>query len=121
MGKIFLFSIRRMIRQRCAVWFFLMIGMTLLSFCISVISFGANASLAVWYGENGSNQEDVQQLLESPISEQAENILFISKDKNMRLIGWKGFGIDQWFPHSTGRFFSEEEEKDGEMVINMML
>lgn len=128
MGKIFLFSIRRMIRQRCAVWFFLMIGMTLLSFCISVIlgfvsrsyfnetQFGANASLAVWYGENGSNQEDVQQLLESPISEQAENILFISKDKNMRLIGWKGFGIDQWFPHSTGRFFSEEEEKDGEMV-----
>lgn len=103
MGKIFLFSIRRMIRQRCAVWFFLMIGMTLLSFCISVIlgfvsrsyfnetQFGANASLAVWYGENGSNQEDVQQLLESPISEQAENILFISKDKNMRLIGWKGF------------------------------
>ena len=96
MGKIFLFSIRRMIRQRCAVWFFLMIGMTLLSFCISVIlgfvsrsyfnetQFGANASLAVWYGENGSNQEDVQQLLESPISEQAENILFISKDKNMR-------------------------------------
>ena len=128
MGKIFLFSIRRMIRQRCAVWFFLMIGMTLLSFCISVIlgfvsrsyfnetQFGANASLAVWYGENGSNQEDVQQLLESPISEQAENILFISKDKNMRLIGWKGFGIDQWFPHSTGRFFSEDEEKDGEMV-----
>lgn len=78
--------------------------------------FGANASLAVWYGENGSNQEDIQQLLESKISEQAENILFISKDKNMRLIGWKGFGIDQWFPHSTGRFFSEEEEKDGEMV-----
>lgn len=128
MGKIFLFSIRRMIRQRCAVWFFLMIGMTLLSFCISVIlgfvsrsyfnetQFGANASLAVWYGENGSNQEDIQQLLESTISEQAENILFISKDKNMRLIGWKGFGIDQWFPHSTGRFFSEEEEKDGEMV-----
>ena len=128
MGKIFLFSIRRMIRQRCAVWFFLMIGMTLLSFCISVIlgfvsrsyfnetQFGANASLAVWYGENGSNQEDIQQLLESKISEQAENILFISKDKNMRLIGWKGFGIDQWFPHSTGRFFSEEEEKDGEMV-----
>ena len=34
----------------------------------------------------------------------------------MRLIGWKGFGIDQWFPHSTGRFFSEKEEKDGEMV-----
>ena len=77
MGKIFLFSIRRMIRQRCAVWFFLMIGMTLLSFCISVIlgfvsrsyfnetQFGANASLAVWYGENGSNQEDIQQLLES--------------------------------------------------------
>lgn len=128
MGKIFLFSIRRMIRQRCAVCFFLMIGMTLLSFCISVIlgfvsrsyfnetQFGANASLAVWYGENGSNQEDIQQLLESKISEQAENILFISKDKNMRLIGWKGFGIDQWFPHSTGRFFSEEEEKDGEMV-----
>ena len=34
----------------------------------------------------------------------------------MRLIGWKGFGIDQWFPHSTGRFFSEEEEKDGVQI-----
>ena len=74
MGKIFLFSIRRMIRQRCAVWFFLMIGMTLLSFCISVIlgfvsrsyfnetQFGANASLAVWYGENGSNKEAAREV-----------------------------------------------------------
>ena len=45
MGKIFLFSIRRMIRQRCAVCFFLMIGMTSMIGIQTIINLGVVVGL----------------------------------------------------------------------------
>ena len=140
LGKLLLFSMKRMCVQRRGVWLLLVIGMVISCLSMSIIfgfvsknyynevQFGASSSITVWFGESGSSQDDISQLLESPIVDEAKNILFISRDfisrdltsgdgdTNTRLIGWKGFDVDQWFPHSTGRFFTQEEEEKGGMV-----
>ncbi len=129
MIKLLLFSMQRMSIQRRGIWLLLVIGMVISCISMSIIfgfisknyynevQFGASSSITVWFGEEKSSQGEMNQLLRNPIVDEAENILFISRDnENTRLIGWKGFGVDQWFPHSTGRFFTKEEEEKSGMV-----
>ena len=127
MPRLIYYSIRRTFQGNRAVLLFLMAGLFFSFFSMSVIlgyaaqeysyqkRLNAASSVSIWK-ESGLDKKTVDGLMSGGIAEKASNILLVAEEGNIRVVGWKGFGITQWFPHTTGRFFTEREEETGEYV-----
>ncbi len=123
MIKIFTRSLIRQVRKNPGVVFFLLIGLTVSCFCLSVAQGEAMREFDVlsgWNeyatltvdmgGEELSDMSGFSDWLEGTYGERLANVLYLAKDPSgVVYIGWQGTEAGRWFPEATGRFFTEEE------------
>lgn len=130
MYTVFWNSLFRQGKTKRPVSIMLLIGLSVTILCISLMlgyTFGqyettagytSYATLTVVPGSDiGANVVNFSTWMNEHCENAIANVLYISKtDENEILIGWHGNTANRWFPYTSGRFFTEQEQLTGENV-----
>lgn len=124
----FLSSFVRQFRRDSSVVLMLLAGNVVAVLCISIMlglgvgqyrmvtENNAYATLTIDLGEETiSTIETFPERLSDVVGDNVFNVLYMSQlSDNHILIGWQGTDAQRWFPITSGRFFSREDQENGE-------
>lgn len=130
MYTVFWNSLFRQGKTKSPVSIMLLIGLSVAILCISIMlgyTFGqyettagytSYATLSVVPGVDiGTDIVHFSTWINEQYGDRVANVLYISKTHvNEILIGWQGNTANRWFPYTSGRFFTEQEQLTGENV-----
>ena len=131
MFSLFWRSLIRQLKRRPLTSMLLLIGVTVCIYCISVmLGYAAGqyllatqsndmSTLTFDPGEASAAQAEDVTTYAAGLSEYGtRNILyFTKKSENEIIVGWDGIDGSMWFPVSTGRFFTQEDQNANSRVI----
>ncbi|MBO4888600.1 MAG: ABC transporter permease [Firmicutes bacterium] len=130
MNHIFLSFLWADIHRKKGLLLILLVGIIVTMYCICEMlgiavseyemakNWSDYSSLIVNPGDEQSTEiRRMNQLLDRAGNEEIANIIYLTKSENgLYIVGWDGTEQTRWFPHSSGRFFTEEEVLEGEKV-----
>lgn len=130
MNTVFWNSLFRQGKTKGPVSMMLLIGLSVVILCISIMlgyTFGqyettagytSYATLTVVPGVDiDADIVDFSTWIDDQYGDSVANVLYITKiNVNEILVGWQGNSANRWFPYTSGRFFSEQEQLNGENV-----
>lgn len=126
---LFLRSFCRQIKKNRAVTALLLIGVIIAMFCVSTaqgLALRMYEYISGWteYATITTVLEDYTEdfsaipgWIDSAYGEEAVNTLFLTRQGDEVVIGWKGTEFSRWFPLSSGRFFAEQEAYKNLIVL----
>ena len=130
MSRIFLSLFGADVHRKRGIILILLSGIVISMYCICAMlgvavseyetakTWNDYTTLIVNPGEvHATENSKMIQLLDRTNDEDIQNVIYLTRYKNgIYVIGWDGTQQTQWFPHSSGRFFTEEEIKTGEKL-----
>ena len=131
MHNIFWSSFFRSGRTRRPVSIMLFLGLFVAVLCTSInlgyayrqyvftAGYSEYATLSLIPGEDVlADLDGFADFLNKQYSDTLSNVLYLTQaEENQTLIGWQGTEGNRWFPYTGGRFFTEQEQLDGENVV----
>ena len=127
MGRLFFGSLKRHILSNKAVSAMLFLGVFVAVLCISIIL--GYAMKQYFYSTSSPEYSTVTvepgaelladvrsfpQEMDTLFGSAISNVLYLVRESpSSVLIGWQGSEPDRWFPMVSGRFFNEQEQREG--------
>lgn len=123
-------SLKENLRKNKLLTAIMLLGVITAVFCISALLGSAAWQFGVFTGKNeyatltmdveGELPENFPEQVEAIAPENIANVLYLmppSDGTSRRMVlGWQGIRQTRWFPHVSGRFFTNEEQEQGAQI-----
>lgn len=131
MHSLFFYSLKKRVSHYKTELLFLVVGVIIAVYCMSVmfglavgqyqLSIGSNTHATLTVNPGSKTKQTISdfiEFLENEYGNNVRNVVFLTNISRERIqVGWYGIDAETWFPVTSGRFFTADEQDSGEPVV----